>query len=85
MITSWLAGASIGAGRRGDNLLSLPPARRAVAAMPLASQFLVHEARGLLTRLARVKPLVLNESTVQAAAFLPPALLAMEQRSWHGR
>jgi hypothetical protein len=85
MITSWLAGASIGADRRRDNLIHLPLPGGALAAAPISTRFLVHEARGLLTRLARVKPLVLNESTVQAAALLPPAIVAIERYLAAGR
>ncbi len=85
MIAPWLAGASIGAPRRGDNLIPLPHAGAAGAEMPLASRFLLHEARALLTRLARVKPLVLNEPVLQAAALLPPALVAIERYLMVGR
>jgi hypothetical protein len=46
---------------------------------------LEQEARALLTRLARVKPFVLNESMLLAASLLPPAQIAIERFLATGR
>ena len=82
-VPGWL-GHRFGCGSAPRNLIRLPPRRRRPR-RDLSTRFLVHEARALLTRLARVKPLVLNESTVQAAALLPPALVAIERYLAAGR
>lgn len=47
--------------------------------------FLEQEARALLTRLDRVKPFVLQESMVPAAALLPDALVGIERAMLTGR
>lgn len=44
----------------------------------LASRILAHEARALLTRVARVKPFVLHETMVPAASLSTPAMTAIE-------
>jgi hypothetical protein len=46
---------------------------------------LEQEARALLTRLARLKPFVLNQPMVPAASFLPTAQLAIERFLAKGR
>jgi hypothetical protein len=46
---------------------------------------LEQEARALLTRLARLKPFVLNQPMVPAACFLPTAQLAIERFLAKGR
>jgi hypothetical protein len=51
----------------------------------LASWILAQEARSLLTRLARVKPFVLYETMVPAAAFPPVAQTAIERYLAKGR
>lgn len=51
----------------------------------LASTLLSGEARALLTRLARVSPLALQETMVAAAAFSPTAQLAIERYLGRGR
>jgi hypothetical protein len=51
----------------------------------LASWLLAQEARALLTRLARVKPLALHEAMVPAAAISPLALRSIETRLAEGR
>ncbi len=43
------------------------------------------EARSLLTRLARVKPFVMNEPMLLAASLLPPAQIAIERFLANGR
>ncbi len=52
---------------------------------PFASWMLQQEARALLTRLSRVKPLALQESMLPAAALLPESETAIEQFLTHGR
>lgn len=52
---------------------------------PLASSFLAEEARGLLTRLARVKSLALHEAMVPAAGISPMAQTAIERYLADGR
>jgi hypothetical protein len=52
---------------------------------PYASWMLAQEARSLLTRLARVKPFVLVESMLPAAALLPSAQSAIERHLVLGR
>ncbi len=51
----------------------------------IASEMLAHEARALLARLARVKPFVLTETMVPAAAISPRALTAIERYLASGR
>ncbi len=50
-----------------------------------ASRILEHEARALLTRLARVKPFALHETMVPAAAISPLAQTAIERYLVRGR
>lgn len=50
-----------------------------------ALAWLAQEARALLTRLALVKPFVVQESMVPAAALLPPAQIAIEAYLITGR
>jgi len=50
-----------------------------------AFRLLAHEARGLLTRLARVKPLALVESMVPAAGISPMAQTAIDRVLLRGR
>jgi hypothetical protein len=50
-----------------------------------AFRLLAHEARGLLTRLARVKPLALVESMVPAAGISPMAQTAIDRFLMGGR
>jgi len=54
-------------------------------ARPLASLVLEHEARALLTRLARVAPFALRETMVPAANLSIPALAAIERFLLRGR
>jgi hypothetical protein len=54
-------------------------------ASPYAHWMLEQEARALLTRLARVKPFVLNESMLLAASLLPTAQIAIERFLATGR
>jgi hypothetical protein len=56
-----------------------------MSAAPLAHWMLEQEARALLTRLARLKPFVLNQPMVPAACFLPTAQLAIERFLAKGR
>jgi hypothetical protein len=56
-----------------------------MAASSLASSILAQEARALLTRLARVKPFVLHETMVPAAAVSPVAQTAIERYLALGR
>jgi hypothetical protein len=56
-----------------------------MSAVPLAHWMLEQEARALLTRLARLKPFVLNQPMVPAASFLPTAQLAIERFLAKGR
>lgn len=49
------------------------------------SLFMAHETRALLTRLARVKPFVLQETMVPAAAISPAAQIGIEQFLAKGR
>lgn len=49
------------------------------------SLFMAHETRALLTRLARVKPFALQETTVPAAAVSPAAQIGIEQFLAKGR
>ena len=51
----------------------------------VASEMLAHEARALLARLARVKPFVITETMVPAAAISPRALTAIERYLASGR
>jgi hypothetical protein len=51
----------------------------------LAARMLEQEARALLTRLARVKPFVLHETMLPAAALNPAAQIAIERFLIHGR
>ena len=60
-------------------------ARPPLAPRPLAARLLAQEARALLTRLARVKPFVLNEPMLPAAALLPRTLIAIERYLALGR
>ena len=55
--------------------------------MPLASHIslLAQEARALLTRLARVRPFVLQETMVPAAALPPAAQAAIERHLGRAR
>src|SRR5215471_8312470 len=48
-------------------------------------RLLIEEARALLTRLARVKPFVLHETMVPAAALTPAAQIAIERYLAAGR
>jgi hypothetical protein len=50
-----------------------------------AARALAHEARSLLTRLSRVKPLVLVESMLPAASISPLAQIAIEDYLVRGR
>src|SRR5215471_7473709 len=52
---------------------------------PAALWMLEQEARSLLVRLARVKPFVLHETMVPAAALTPPAQTAIERYLEGGR
>jgi hypothetical protein len=52
---------------------------------PYATWMLEQEARALLTRLARVKPFVLQESMLPAANLLPGAQIAIEDFLARGR
>src|SRR5215204_37550 len=52
---------------------------------PIAARFLEQEARGLLTRLARVKPFALLTPSVPAAAVSVPAQSAIENYLAAGR
>src|SRR5262249_22971179 len=54
-------------------------------ASPYAYWMLEQEARALLTRLARVKPFVLNEPMLLAASLLPTARIAIERFLATGR
>lgn len=56
-----------------------------MVASSLASSMLAQEARALLTRLARVKPFVLYETMVPAAALSPLAQTAIERYLANGR
>src|SRR5260370_32407397 len=51
----------------------------------LAVQLVAQEARGLLTRLARVQPFALNMPMVPAAAITPAAQAAIESHLIAGR
>jgi hypothetical protein len=51
----------------------------------LASAFLEHEARALLTRLQRIQPFVLSDTMVPAAGISPAARRAIEAHLGHGR
>ena len=51
----------------------------------VASEMLAHEARALLARLARVKPFVITETMVPAAALSPRAIGAIERYLAAGR
>lgn len=52
---------------------------------PATRAFLDHEARALLTRLARIKPFALHESMVPAANISPMAQRAIDQYLRQGR
>jgi hypothetical protein len=54
-------------------------------ARPTVMRLLAHEARALLTRLARVEPFVLHQTMVPAAAISPGALSAIERYLVGGR
>lgn len=54
-------------------------------ANPFTLWMLDQEARSLLTRLARVKPFVMNEPMLLAASLLPPAQIAIERFLAKGR
>ncbi|MET0417843.1 MAG: hypothetical protein ABW022_17685 [Actinoplanes sp.] len=56
-----------------------------MTAYPSATRFLEHETRALLTRLAAVKPFVLQETAVAAAALSPAALAGIEDHLIAGR
>jgi len=56
-----------------------------VATGIVASGMLAHEARALLARLARVKPFVITETMVPAAAISPRAVTAIERYLAKGR
>ena len=51
----------------------------------VASDMLAHEARALLARLARIKPFVITETMVPAAAVSPRAVTAIERYLATGR
>ena len=51
----------------------------------VASEMLAYEARALLARLARVKPFMVTETMVPAAAIAPRALTAIERYLARGR
>jgi hypothetical protein len=51
----------------------------------LTTPFLAHEARALLTRLARIRPFALSEAMVPAANLSPAAQRAIEQHLARGR
>lgn len=55
----------------------------AIGSSPL--RLIAHEARALLTRLARVKPFALLEPMLPAAAISPPAQIAIERYLADGR
>ena len=50
-----------------------------------ANWFMAQETRALLARLARVKPFVLHETMVPAAALLPESQIAIERFLAQGR
>ncbi len=56
-----------------------------MSATAFAHWMLDQEARSLLTRLARVRPFVMNEPMLLAASLLPPALIAIERFLAKGR
>jgi hypothetical protein len=56
-----------------------------VATGIIASDMLAHEARALLSRLARVKPFVITETMVPAAGISPGAMHAIERYLSRGR
>lgn len=56
-----------------------------MALAPFAAWMLEQEARALLTRLGRVKPLALQESMLPAAGFLPRTEIAIESFLIFGR
>jgi hypothetical protein len=56
-----------------------------VPAAPVVSWLIEQEARALLTRLERVRPLAVNETMVPAAALAPPAQIAIERFLIQGR
>ena len=51
----------------------------------IASEMLAYEGRALLARLARVKPFMVTETMVPAAAISPRALTAIERYLARGR
>ena len=57
----------------------------AMPASPYASWLLEQEARALLTRLARVKPFVLQETMLPAAGLMPDSQMAIENYLMRGR
>lgn len=63
--------------------LALPP--RPPPATSPAAWLLDQEARALLTRLDRVKPFVLEETMVPAAALMPAAQVAIDRHLMRGR
>jgi hypothetical protein len=56
-----------------------------MTAHPSATRLLEHETRALLTRLAAVRPFVLQETTVAAAALSPAAQAGIEDHLLVGR
>lgn len=56
-----------------------------MAISPYASWMLAQEARALLSRLARVKPFVMIEPMVPAAALMPSAQAVIERHLLNGR
>jgi hypothetical protein len=56
-----------------------------VATGIVASDMLAHEARAMLTRLARIRPFVVTETMVPAAGLSPRALTAIERYLAAGR
>jgi len=80
MITAWRIGTRDACGPRAPGR-----AAKRLSAPPLALRVLAQEARALLTRLERVKPFVLNEPMLPAAALLPSAQVAIERYLITGR
>ncbi|MBY4949723.1 hypothetical protein K6V92_24250 [Cupriavidus respiraculi] len=60
-------------------------ASAAMSIHSLSTWMLAQEARGLLTRLERVKPFALDEAMVPAAGLTPAALLGVERYLFKGR
>jgi hypothetical protein len=59
--------------------------RRIMPVTTFAHWMLDQEARGLLTRLARIKPFVLSEAMLPAASLLPATQIAIERFLAEGR